>query len=230
MKKKYMIIAILLMVVGFATVSTVLYINGSTNIKANDGDFNVYYSFAKVNGVQSLSVIESDTKISFNTTLDTLGQQYVLEYEVTNGSKNYDADLTMVCTSGDNYLSVVNSFDDTTNLEALGTRTGTLTLTLNKTYTGEDYNVDIECTIKADAVERTSLASGPMDPVDFCESKGYSSGRLNPSYTALVRPDETEEGDLSAAYYLCEVETETTFDVYGYTLEGDLVYTYKSEF
>ena len=157
-RKKSMILVLLLMVVGFAAVSTTLYINGSTTINANQDDFNVYYSNALVDGVEDKSVITDDTHITFTTTLEALGDTYELDYEVTNGSKNYDAELTMECSTGNDYLEVTNVFDETTNLESLKTRSGKLTLEQTKSYTGEtDLEVTITCTIDANAIERTSL-------------------------------------------------------------------------
>ena len=158
-KKKTLLLVVLLMAVGFAAVSTTLYINGQTKINANQDDFNVYYSDALVNGIQDKSVIADDTHITFTTTLETLGEKYVLDYDVTNGSKNYDAKLVMECSEGNDYLTVTNEFDTTTNLEALKTRSGKLTLELIKSYAGDtDMDVTITCTIDENAIERESLA------------------------------------------------------------------------
>ena len=163
MKRKFLLISLVVMAVGFAAVSTTLLINGSTLLKANN-DFHVYYSDAYVNGVQDLTVIEDDTHISFKTSLDTLGQEYVLDYEVTNGSKSFDSELVMNCTGGNEYLSVVNDFDDDNILEALNSRTGKLTLTLNKSYVGSDLDVEIKCTINASAIERDSVKEDEESP------------------------------------------------------------------
>ena len=155
--RKSILLVVLLIAVGFAAVSTTLYINGSTNINPNQNDFNVYYSDAYVNGTQDKSVITDDTHIVFETELSALGEKYVLDYEVTNGSKNYDAELVMECTGSNEYLTVTNEFDDETVLESQGTRKGELTLELTKSNAGEDVDVSITCTINANAVERTSL-------------------------------------------------------------------------
>ena len=88
MKKKGLLTALSIMAVGFAAVSTTLYINGTSTINSNDKDFKVYYSNALVNGTQDLSVVVDETHLSFTTTLDTLGDTYILDYDVTNGSKN----------------------------------------------------------------------------------------------------------------------------------------------
>ena len=174
MKKKTLLVALLLMAVGFAAVTTTLLINGTSVLKKNTDDFKVYYSNAKVNGIEDSSVVVDDTHLSFKTTLDTLGQTYVLDYDVTNSSKNYDSKLTMNCTGGNEWLTVVNTFNTTDNLSATDTRSGKLTLTLAKSYTGNDLDVEIECTINANAVERNSMAAGtPAAPV---QPKSYKIG------------------------------------------------------
>ena len=123
-----------------------------------------------VNGIEDNSVVVDDTHLAFKTTLDTLGQSYVLDYDVTNSSKQYDAQLTMNCTGGNEYLTVVNSFDTVNNLLATDTRRGKLTLTLAKSYSGADMDVEIVCTLGANAVERNSMATGtPKDPVAVCK-------------------------------------------------------------
>ena len=191
MKKKALLAALAILAVGFAAVSTTLYINGTSTINSNDKDFKVYYSDAKVNGTQDLSVVTDETHLAFTTTLDTLGQTYVLDYDVTNGSKNYDADLEMTCTGGNDYLTVINEFDDETILEALKTRSGKLTLTQKKSNTGEDVTVTIQCNIKANAVERTSLANGTI---------------AEPAVCKFMYKDLDDSGDISIGdeYTFCE--------------------------
>lgn len=165
-QKKVIIIVIMLMAVGFAAVATNLFVNGSSKINPNKDDFYVYYSDAYVNDEQDDSVITSDTTIEFNTTFESLGQKYILEYEVTNGSKNYDAELEMVCTGGNEYLSLINDFDDNAILEATTKRFGMLTLEQVKSYSGDDLNVSIECTINANAVERSSLGTNDLSVIN----------------------------------------------------------------
>ena len=167
MKKKTILLVVLLLAVGFAAVTTTLFINGTTNIGTNKSDFDVYYSKAKVNGVEDNSVIQDDTHIVFTQEMKKVGETYVLDYDVTNGSRNYDAELSMTCTESNEYLSVTNVFDTDTNLPATETRTGKLTIELIKGYVGETTKeVTIECTINANAVERNTLSEGtPADKV-----------------------------------------------------------------
>ena len=166
--RKSILLVVLLLAVGFAAISTTLYINGSTKINPNQEDFNVYYSDAYVNGTQDKSVIEDNTHIVFETELSTLGEKYVLDYEVTNGSKNYDAELVMECTGDNEYLTVTNEFDDETILKAKDSREGKLTLELTKSNAGEDVEVTIACIISANAVERDSLGENEnIKPITY---------------------------------------------------------------
>ena len=174
MKKKGILLVVLLLAVGFAAVTTTLFINGTTNIGTNKSDFEVYYSKAKVNGVEDNTVITDDTHIVFTQEMKKVGETYVLDYDVTNGSRNYDAELSMTCTESNEYLSVTNVFDTDTTLLATETRTGKLTIELIKGYVGETTKeVTIECTISANAVERNTLSEGT--PADKVKS-GYNVG------------------------------------------------------
>ena len=174
MKKKTILLVVLLLAVGFAAVTTTLFINGTTNIGTNKDDFDVYYSKAKVNGVEDNTVITDDTHIVFTQEMKSVGETYILDYDVTNGSRNYDAELSMTCTESNEYLSVTNVFDTDTTLPATETRTGKLTIELIKGYVGETTKeVTIECTINANAVERNTLSEGT--PADKVKS-GYNVG------------------------------------------------------
>ena len=191
--KKSILLVILLLAVGFAAVSTTLYINGSTKINPNQEDFKVYYSNAFVNGVQDLSVVESETVLSFTTSLETIGEKYELDYDVTNGSKNYDAELVMECTEGNEYLTVTNEFNDEDILESLKTRRGKLILELTKSYIGEsNLDVTIACTINANAVEKDSLGDG-----EAAQSlkDNYGVGRLvvigNEKFNVISETEDT---------------------------------------
>lgn len=156
MKKSSILITILFIIIGLAAVSTNLIINGSTKISPNTSDFQVYYSNAKINGIQDTSVIKSDTTISFATEMQALGDTYTIDYDITNGSTIYDATLQINCTGANEYLEVNNTLDTDTNLKALQTRSGKLTITLSKSYTGSETSTTITCTLKANAVERTT--------------------------------------------------------------------------
>ena len=164
-KKAGIVIAILLLAVGFAAVSTTLIINGSVNIGENTDDFSVIFTSASLDGQDVYTnVISQDKKtITFETSdLKTLNQTSVLNYEVTNNSANYDAEVQVNCKTKENttakYTSIKNELDgNATVIKAKETLNGTLTVTLNKTAT-EEVREEYVCELTFNAVERNSIA------------------------------------------------------------------------
>ena len=166
-KKSAIIIAIILMSIGFASISTTLIINGAANISENQDDFSVIFTAASIDGkdVYTTAVDETKKTITFETSeLKTLNQTSILTYEVTNNSSNYDANVTVTCVpktgTTAKYTSIKNKLDnDATVVKAKESVNGTLTVTLNKTATEEVSEV-YTCKLEFNAVERTEIAVG----------------------------------------------------------------------
>ena len=169
-RKSMLIVAILLMSIGFAAISTTLIINGSANVSENNEDFSVIFTAASIDGNDVYSTAVDDTKktITFTTSeLKTLNQTSILTYEVTNNSSNYDANVTVTCVpktgTTAKYTSVKNKLEnDSTVVKAKSSVNGTLTVTLNKTTT-EDVSEEYTCKLEFNAVERTEIAVGTTD-------------------------------------------------------------------
>ena len=168
-KKSMLIVAILLMSIGFAAISTTLILNGNANVSENNEDFSVIFTAASIDGndVYSTAVDETKKTITFTTSeLKTLNQTSVLTYEVTNNSSNYDANVSVTCVPKDGttakYTSIKNKLDnDATKVLAKSSVNGTLTITLDKTST-EEVSEEYTCKLEFNAVERDTLASsGP---------------------------------------------------------------------
>ena len=163
-KKSAIIIAIILMSIGFAAISTTLVINGSANVSENNEDFSVIFTAASIDGndVYSTAVDETKKTITFTTSeLKTLNQTSILTYEVTNNSSNYDANVTVTCVpktgTTAKYTSIKNKLDnDATVVKAKSSINGTLTVTLNKTAT-EKVTEEYTCKLEFNAVERDTL-------------------------------------------------------------------------
>ena len=166
--KRTIFLVLLFMVIGIAAVTTNVVISGSTNIANNPDDFLVYFSDVKVNGVQDLSLVKNEKQLVFNKEFSSVGQRVEITYDITNASKNYDASISIECTPSTEYLSIVNSYDSANNLGARQSKTGVLTITQSKSYTGADLTQEISCTINATAVERTSQGNenvvAPLNP------------------------------------------------------------------
>ena len=173
-KKANIVVAILLLAVGFAAVSTTLIINGSVNIGENTDDFSVIFTKATLDGTDVYANVVSEDKktITFETSeLKTLNQTSVLNYEVTNNSANYDAEVQVNCKVKENttakYTSIKNELEgNATVIKAKETLNGTLTVTLNKTAT-EEVKEQYVCELTFNAIERDTLGQGIPDPVSF---------------------------------------------------------------
>ena len=164
-KRSAIIIAIILMSIGSAAVSTTLVINGNTKVSENEDDFSVIFTAASLDGKDVYSSVVDDTKkiITFETSeLKTLNQTSILTYEVTNNSSNYDAEVSVTCVPKEGttvkYTSIKNKLDnDATVVKAKETLNGTLTITLNK-LPMEEVSEEYTCKLEFNAVERTEIA------------------------------------------------------------------------
>ena len=165
-KKSMLIVAIILMSIGFAAISTTLIINGSANVSENQDDFSVIFTTASLDGKDVYASVVDDTKkiITFETSeLKTLNQTSILTYEVTNNSSNYDADVKVTCVpkggTTAKYTSIKNELEgNATVVKAKETLKGTLIVTLDKTST-EEVSEEYTCTLEFNAVERDTLGA-----------------------------------------------------------------------
>ncbi len=191
-KKKILFLSVLLMTIGFASISTVLYLNGETSVASNTGDFDVYFSKTVENGVENNTIIQDKTHIAFTTELTGLDDTYVLEYDVTNASKQYDANIVMNCTGGNEYLRVENKFNTEKVLPARTTRSGVLTLTVIKAVM-EETSVSISCEITGNAQERDNVGGDTIteEPTDFLKN-GYFGTMVIRNFKTEIYGSESE--------------------------------------
>ena len=173
-KKSMLIIAILLMSIGFAAISTTLVINGNAKVSENNEDFSVIFTAASIDGndVYATAVDETKKIITFTTSeLKTLNQTSILTYEITNNSSNYDANVTVTCVpktgTTAKYTSIKNKLEnDATVVKVKSSVNGTLTVTLNKTSI-ESVTEEYTCKLEFNAVERDTLGENIPNPVSF---------------------------------------------------------------
>ena len=163
-KKSMLIVAVILMSIGFAAISTTLILNGNAKVSENNEDFSVIFTAASIDGTDVYSTAVDDTKktITFTTSeLKTLNQTSILTYEVTNNSSNYDANVTVTCVPKEGttakYTSIKNKLkNDTIVVKAKSSVNGTLTVTLDKVAT-ETVTEEYTCKLEFNAVERDTI-------------------------------------------------------------------------
>jgi len=157
-RRSLVFILIVFLILGFASITTTLVINGVLNIGENSDDFNIIFTSAKLDGRKRNDFISEDKKhIEFiSNELKEIDDETRLVYEVTNTSRNYDAEVHIECESGSNeYIQFQYSPYD---MEILAgeTKTGTLKASMLK-LVDEEREIPITCEIVAEAKERETL-------------------------------------------------------------------------
>ena len=213
-KKSMLIVAIILMSIGFAAISTTLVITGNAKVSENTDDFSVIFTKASIDGNDVYNSVVDNTKkiITFETSeLKTLNQTSVLSYEVTNNSANYDAEVRVTCVpkSGTQakYTSIKNKLEnDAMVVKAKSSVNGTLTVTLNKTAT-EEVSEEYTCKLEFNAVERTEIATKGPTLYDLIKKQADKTTIINYSIgsgesgTNGIYTTTATEGSVPVYYY-----------------------------
>lgn len=144
--KKSIVVLVLLMVIGFAAVTTTLTINGVIRLGANQENFKNNLIFKKAELTYSdtnktvaegeVTISEDKKGINFNTQeLKNIGENVTLTYDVTNNSQ-YGAEFKgITCT--------VTNAEETDVTEAVNNNTEYITLEYTKNKDAEGNNAKI---------------------------------------------------------------------------------------
>ena len=203
--KSILILAIILMSIGFASISTTLIINGNAKVSENNEDFSVIFTAALLNGEDVYSSVVDDTKkiITFTSkNLMKIGDKSILTYEVTNNSANYDAEVSVTCVpkggTTAKYTSIKNELENnSTKVLAKESLNGTLTVSLDKTST-EEVNEEYTCSLEFNAVERNDLGKEIPDSVSFSTDSWDSIQRaVKTGKTSKYNVGDTKEINLT---------------------------------
>ena len=157
--KKLMLAAILLLGIGFAAVSTTLYINGNVGITANEADFDVKFTKATLDGtdISTTAISEDGKTITYGTNdLSMVGDKSTLDFEITNNSELYDAEVSIECSATGtkaDYYTITKNVAST--IVAKTKEAGKVDVELIKATT-EDITEEFTCTLTAQATERTT--------------------------------------------------------------------------
>ena len=225
-RRSAIVIAILIMTIGFAAISTTLIINGNATVSENTDDFSVIFTAAALDGIDVYANVIDDTKkiITFETSeLKALNQTSVLTYEVTNNSANYDAEVSVNCKVKDNttskYTSIKNELENNaTIVKAKETLNGMLTVTLNKTAT-EEVKEEYVCTLEFNAVERNELAVSSINLYNFIKDSADTTTVIDYSARSGAEGKETNgiytttatESNIPVYYYRGKVDNNIIF-------------------
>lgn len=218
MRNKKLIITtiVLLLVVGFAAVSTTLYLNGFVKIASND-DFNVIFTSAKVDGVDRFYFIDKETKQTINyetRKLTMLDEESILDYEVTNKSRTYDADVSIDCDFPNSEYVDFDYLPKSLTVKSGETIGGMIKVRLKRVSTIEQ-DLSVTCRLTASAKERTE--SGPEYVEPFSKS-----GVMMPLYKSENFWEETPTSVLEYRENITKVVFENEIISKSNSLEFDL--------
>ena len=160
MKKRnlYVLVLILVLTVGYAAVSTTLYQQFKV-LLAESEDFKIIFSDSIVNGARKKETInENEDTIVFSTeNLGTTDDVNTLDYEVANMSRNYDAEVSVSCSTTN--ADVVFLYQPEVNTVIAGeSQKGRVELKVTK---NQDIvkNDDITCMMNVRKVSRNELGN-----------------------------------------------------------------------
>lgn len=172
MEKKKIFILVLLLVIGFAAISTSLVINGNINVGFSDTKFDGDIIFTKAESETGEATIsETRKEIAYNAEkLENVGQRAILDFDVTNKNRNYDADVTITCglesefASYSDYVTISTDLESPFELNAGQTKSGHLIIEMTKLY-GESLETEISyvCKLVATPKERETLGEEYKD-------------------------------------------------------------------
>lgn len=151
------------LIVGYASITTIMSLSGIIRINSDPNDFtnNIIFKEADMDQISksegAAAIISADGKsITFTTqTLDTLNEQAVLTYKIKNDSQ-YNAQLgEMNCSSDDtDYVQITRggALTNTTIAKGETSAADTITVKLVKTYSETTpKKVTITCDLNATA-------------------------------------------------------------------------------
>lgn len=165
---KMMLFLLLIVGIGFATVATTIYLNGTATITKNSADFDVRFTKATLGSTDltSTAITSNGQTLTYGTEdLKKVNDTSTLEFDVTNNSSLYDANVSVVCSAGahSEYYTVTSTIDGSSSatVEAKRKKSGEVRVTLIKASTSV-ISETFTCTINANATERTTVGEEPL--------------------------------------------------------------------
>ena len=165
-------IALLVLSVGFAAITTTLVINGMISIGPNGKGFDSDVIFTKAETDGTAYISNDGKSITFNAEVINIGEEQNLIYEITNKSRQYDAQGVIECGFIDednkfnNYITVTPNPEEF-EVQASQKTTGNVVVRMIQSFIGDDGDdgyvdyaeIQFKCTIKLEAgsSEDTSL-------------------------------------------------------------------------
>lgn len=219
MKKTGIVIAVLLLAIGFAAKTATLMIDGNSKILTDLNDFVVYFSNVIVDGESDPSLI-NDSKNQFIFSSDTLissGDSQEFQYTIRNDSTQYDAEVSVECVPNSVIdISLSNNMPNS-YIEAGSEQDGIITIEA----TGDNPDItEFTCTLNVTAIERTEAGGSKILPEVMYVSTTYPEAiwEYKEDITNIVIQDEMNA--ITDAAYSFDISANEDGSVMAYMVEN----------
>ena len=176
--KIYLILALLSMTVGYATLNTTLGVEGLVRLAKNN-ELKIYISKLQIDGVDQKSLLSSDGQTFKFTSnhIKNIGSS-IIDYQVTNSSKEYDAEVGMTC-SPEIHNDTTLHYDATSKVLEMGKEMdGNVTSSTEVSEKLSLYN-EIKNQVKgADTTLNFSTVSSSTNGEGVYSTKNTDSGKV----------------------------------------------------
>lgn len=250
MKKRYFVLIIVLfLVIGFATLTTTLDLNGLLSIGYKEDDFDVYFSFVTYleNTDSSVEIVDKNQFI-FTPNISEDDKILTVNYEIVNASHQYDTEVEVNCSPINQTATTINNNLENSLIKARDVGEGTVVVSLNENLTGaEDINDSYKCVLNTKAISRTEVDNSSI--ARFIEIDGKKTNvkewrNIDLAYTSstdtiYARSDDDylylyAENNETLDYKNIRLYFSTTaspsIQVYNYMIENNRAYEYNNEF
>lgn len=155
MKKSYLVIVVLLMVIGFAATTITLQILGEINLVFDEDTFKAGIIFTDANtSTGEVEILSPGNVFTFKTSqLNMVGDSSIVDFIVTNNSNYYDAEIVISCgletdsSLYEEYISLENDYSERTSLKSGKSKFGTLTVEYNQESQASSFEIEVTCII-----------------------------------------------------------------------------------
>lgn len=109
MKNKFVLLILFFLTIGFASLNTNIFLNGTFGLAFAENDFRIIFTGAKLDSINKKNYISEDKQlIKFNSS-ELKSNTATLNFGLANTSLQYDAEVQVFCTSSneDNYSFIV---------------------------------------------------------------------------------------------------------------------------
>lgn len=188
---RFIILVILVMVVGYAALSTSLEFYAKFPISYNEDDFQVYFSFVSfLENTESSVEIKNSNHIIFHPILNEDDKKLTVNYEITNASSQYDSEVSVECTSTNQDGIIIDNMLIDNLVEARDITEGKVEVSLSELISSVDEDDTVTCSLNATPIPRDTINNSSISR--FIKIDGIKTNEKEWRLVDLVHSTDTD--------------------------------------